>query len=221
MRILFLTSSMSGGGAERVAALLCNAWAEQGHDVTLMPTFSGRGECSYPLAQAVRLNFLADEVAGATGRLRRLWALRRFIRRTGPNIVISFLTDVNVAALLASLGTGVPVIVSERIYPPLLSPPPSRAVHFLRRTLYRLAHTVVVQTETTKMWVASHCPGSRIEVVPNPFVFPIPLADPAIPFDKHVTRDKKIILAVGRLPSPLSFRQRCLQSSGLGSGYPR
>ena len=61
-RILFLVSSMQGGGAERVAALLCNAWAEAGHEVALMPTFSGRGECIYSLDSRVRLEFLADHV---------------------------------------------------------------------------------------------------------------------------------------------------------------
>ena len=38
--ILFLVSSMEGGGAERVAAILCNHWSECGFKVTLMPTFS-------------------------------------------------------------------------------------------------------------------------------------------------------------------------------------
>ena len=55
MRILFLISSMHSGGAERVASTLANAWAARGDEVILMPTFSGRGECFYPLSQEIRL----------------------------------------------------------------------------------------------------------------------------------------------------------------------
>ena len=51
---------MHGGGAEQVAALLCNHWAASGFEVILMPTFSGRGTCVYKLNHGVRIEFLAD-----------------------------------------------------------------------------------------------------------------------------------------------------------------
>lgn len=60
MRIVFLVSSMQGGGAERVAALLCSEWARQGHDVTLMATYSQGGECGYPLHPRVRFQNLSN-----------------------------------------------------------------------------------------------------------------------------------------------------------------
>lgn len=41
MKILFLTSSLEGGGAERVAALLCNAWAEMAINLHLEQHFRG------------------------------------------------------------------------------------------------------------------------------------------------------------------------------------
>ena len=69
MRIVFLVSSMQAGGAQRVAALLCNAWSECGHEVTLMPTYSGRGDCLYPLQAEVKLRFLADLVEDIGGRI--------------------------------------------------------------------------------------------------------------------------------------------------------
>ena len=58
--VLVFVSSMQGGGAERVAALLANEWAAGGHRVCIVPTFSGRGECDYELAPGVELLFLAD-----------------------------------------------------------------------------------------------------------------------------------------------------------------
>ena len=53
--IFLVVSAMEDGGAERVAALLCNYWVAQGYEVTLMPTFSGRGDCVYPLDDRVYL----------------------------------------------------------------------------------------------------------------------------------------------------------------------
>jgi hypothetical protein len=83
-RVLLLVSSMEGGGAERVAPLLCNHWVAQGHEVALMPTFLGRGKCLYPLNERVHLTYLADLV-GSTRKTpwttaRRFLALHRVIQ---------------------------------------------------------------------------------------------------------------------------------------------
>ena len=61
-KIVFLVSSMQGGGAERIASLLCNYWVSLDHEVILIPTFSGRGENEYPLDQKVKLEFLSDQI---------------------------------------------------------------------------------------------------------------------------------------------------------------
>ena len=130
---------MQGGGAERVAALLANAWSTRGHDVTLMPTFSARGNCVYPLSPSVHLDFLSDHGRPSAGRFARLLMLRRFIMRARPDVIVSFLPHVNVAALLATLGTDVPVIACERTYPPLLAPPLPLSYRLLRRLTYPVA----------------------------------------------------------------------------------
>src|SRR5690606_21175339 len=104
MKILFFVSSMHAGGAERVAATLASAWARRGDTVTLAPTYTRKGDCFYALDPAVRLAWLADRM-GATGRkawppLSKLRAIRALIRETQPDVVVSFLTNVNVMVLL-------------------------------------------------------------------------------------------------------------------------
>lgn len=198
LNILFLTSSMQGGGAERIAALLSNAWVDQGHNVTIMPTFSGRGGCSYTLHPKVELDYLADHVNGARGKVRRLWALRRVIRQRKTDVVVAFLTDVNIAALLAAWKTGVPVVVSERTYPPLVRPKPRRAIAFLRRLTYRWASSVVVQTDHTLAWTTAECVGSNAVVIANPLVFPLSVAEPVILPQTLLPDGRRCIIAVGR-----------------------
>ncbi|MBE0436445.1 MAG: glycosyltransferase family 4 protein [Methylomicrobium sp.] len=205
--ILFLVSSMEGGGAERVAALLCNHWAGQGHEVTLMPTFSGRGECLYPLSERVKLDYLADRVGttrrSGVNKVRRLWALRRAMRELRPDAVVSFLTPVNVAAIVASMGLKIPVIVSERIYPPAM--PLGGVMALLRKLTYPKARVVVLQTEQARHWLESTIPKAQGRVIANPAVWPIPETSPEIKPDSVVAVGKHILLAVGRLDAQKGF----------------
>ncbi|WP_404363723.1 glycosyltransferase family 4 protein [Marinobacter sp.] len=206
-KILFLVSSMQGGGAERVAALLCNYWVEAGHQVVLMPTFSGRGECLYPLDERVRLEYLADRVGSKSkarwNGVRRLLALRLVMWEFQPDAVVSFLTHVNVAALIAASGLSFPVVVSERTNPALFQL--SRFWTFGRRLLYRRASSVVVQTSLVGEWVTANCPGARIEVIPNPVVFPLPAGEPRLSPETLVGEDRSLLLAVGRLGPEKGF----------------
>jgi glycosyltransferase involved in cell wall biosynthesis len=200
-RILFFVSSMHGGGAERVASLLCNHWASQEYDVNLVATFSGGGECVYLLDNRVRFDYLSDFVGGTSksifNKIRRLFALRRIIRDGHADVVVSFLTHVNVAVLLASRGLGVPVVVSERTFPPAM--PLGATLERLRRLTYHWASKVVVQTQEAEEWLRAWSRKAEGRVIPNPVVFPLPSYKPAIAPIDVVNSGQRLILAVGRL----------------------
>lgn len=206
-RIVFFVSSMHGGGAERVAALLCNRWVQHGHDVLLVPTFSGRGECLYPLDARVCLDYLADRVRSKRRTpwsvARRLWAMRTMVRAFHADAVLSFLPHVNIAALLATRGLGVPVVVAERTYPPALDLGPlwSR----LRRLVYPQALRVVLQTRLGLTWLAHVSPRSRSVMIPNPCVFPLPVGEPRLSPDTIASKHQRMLLAVGRLEAEKGF----------------
>ncbi|MCK5214490.1 MAG: glycosyltransferase family 4 protein [Candidatus Omnitrophica bacterium] len=203
MRILFLISSMHSGGAERVASTLANAWAARGDEVILMPTFSGRGECFYPLSQEIRLVYLADLVSSRVrtlwNRLARLLALRRFISSERPDVIVSFLPNVNVAAVLASIGFGIPVIVCERSDSFVM-----RGSHLDRRMsrlTYPFASGLVVQTQVlARKYVSSGQALRMVRVIPNPITRQI------IDTQHNVGHARtKRILSVGRLVDQKQF----------------
>jgi glycosyltransferase involved in cell wall biosynthesis len=201
--ILFLVSSMEGGGAERVAATLVNAWTARGDQVTLMPTFSGRGDCFYELSPDVRLIYLADLVASRArtriNQLARLHALRRFITSEHPDVIVSFLSNVNVAAVIASMGLGIPVIICERVDPFVMPTP--RGLRLACRFSYPFANVLMVQTQA----VANKCatsgwPLKQLRVIPNPVsekMF-------AIQHTGSLTTTKRL-LSVGRLDEQKQF----------------
>lgn len=198
---------MQGGGAERVAALLCNQWVRQGHAVTLMPTFSGRGDCLYPLDERVKLDYLADRVninrPLLNNKFHRFIMLRSVIREIRPDIILSFLTHVNVAAIISSLGLKVSVVVSERTYPPAM--PLGFLLTLARKWLYPFAKSVVVQTEVTKSWLSGYSPRINAVVIPNPIIWPFPEVDRNTKTNFVVSDKAKIVLAVGRLGEEKGF----------------
>lgn len=169
-RVTIALSSLRPGGAERVAAWLAGGLAQRGHPTTLVLLCGPDEPRAYALPSGVTL-VCADILwpSSGPGRLadmfRRLARLRRAIADARPDVLVSFLDTVNVRVLLATVGLGLPTAVSERIDPrqhPL--PAPWR---WLRRLLYPLARTLVIQTEGLRQaWPTSWREGIR--VIPNP-----------------------------------------------------
>lgn len=204
-RILLMLSSQGGGGAERVVSHLAAAWVEEGREVHLLLTHAGGRQESYPLPLEVAIHPLAPEVHGRSPlqQLRRLRLLRRHIRDLRPDVVLAFLTNVNVAAVLGTRGLGIPVVVSERIYPPLF--PVAPWLHRMRRLAYPRADRVVVQSEAAAQWVGEHCPGARVCVLPNPLVLPLAAGPGVLDPCRWVADDERLLLACGRLDGQKSF----------------
>jgi GalNAc-alpha-(1->4)-GalNAc-alpha-(1->3)-diNAcBac-PP-undecaprenol alpha-1,4-N-acetyl-D-galactosaminyltransferase len=201
MKILFFVSSMHAGGAERVAATLASGWAQRGDTVTLVPTYTKKGSCFYHLNPAVRLVWLADRL-GRFGKrflapLSKWLAIRALVRETRPDVVISFLTNVNVVVLFATRGLDVPVIVCERTNP-AFSVSAGDFLKRLRRRSYPWASLVVLQSEDSVPTFREMLPGLReIAVVPNPL--PSDLPDPSAQPDARATKGRRQLMAMGRL----------------------
>jgi len=199
-KILLVVSSMNTGGAERVASQLVNAWADRGNSVILLATFSGRGGCAYPLDSVVDFRYLADapggQGKGALAFARRLRALRRIVREEAPDVVVSFLTSVNVMTLMATAGLNCPTIAAEHSYPP--AQPMTGSIAKLRLLTYPMASLVTVLTGEGRDWMHRHIPRARVEVIPNPVVFPLASSPPAIDPADLVGTQRKLLLAAGR-----------------------
>jgi GalNAc-alpha-(1->4)-GalNAc-alpha-(1->3)-diNAcBac-PP-undecaprenol alpha-1,4-N-acetyl-D-galactosaminyltransferase len=218
-KIILLVSSMASGGAERVAATLANAWTVRGDQVTLMPTFSGRGDCFYELSPKVSLTYLADLVSsrGRTwaNQIDRLRALRRFIATEQPDVVISFLSIVNVAAVIASIGLDVPVIICEHNDP--FAEPRSRLLRLACKFTYPLADTLTVLTDRVANKYASHYLFlPKIRVMPNPI--PEQMMN-IVHRDSHDLATRRL-LGVGRLADQKQFNVLIRVFASLANRHP-
>lgn len=222
MKIVFLVSSMNAGGAERVAATLANAWVQRGDSVTLVATFPHKGVCFYPLSEHVDFVWLADRMQAAPNRVlagvNKLRALRRLVDEVQPDLVVSFLTNVNVMALLALWGTKVPVIVCERTNP-AVSASCGPVLKLMRRLTYPRASVVTVQAPASVAAFKKMVPGiRRLEVIPNPLppaLLEAPLAA-RVP-DKN---GRRTIMAMGRLVPDKQFDLLIRAFTALASQHP-
>lgn len=222
MRILFFVSSMHAGGAERVAATLASAWALRGDEVTLVPTYTKKGSLFYRLDPGVKLLWLADRMGwlGKTwfASIRKWFALRRLVKEIEPDVIISFLTNVNVMVLLATRGLGVPTIVCERTNP-AVSTSAGKALAALRRRFYPWATLVTVQAQASVETFRAMVPGiQRLAVIPNPL--PPELAQAFIAKPLRASGQRRRVVAMGRLVSIKRFESVVQAFAGLAADFP-
>lgn len=205
-RIVIVVGSIATGGAERVAATMANAWRERGHQVWLVSTYLGPRVVSYPLHPGVAVVFLSEVMGGskAPWRLRALRkprVLRTLLLRIKPDVVISFLTNVNVLAIFACAASGLPLIISERI-DPIYDKRLPRMLRVVRSLSYPFANALVVQTTAAAHGYGARLPGvSRIAVIHNPL--PAELA--ASPTRARHDGDGGCVIAMGRLVHQKGF----------------
>ena len=105
VKLTLIISSLSGGGAERVMSLMANYWAEKGWQITLLTFDDGREPPFYELYPTVIHrtlgipSFSVASVEGFVNSLKQLWVLRRAIKESDPQVLISFMDKVNVLTL--------------------------------------------------------------------------------------------------------------------------
>ncbi|MCM1266494.1 MAG: glycosyltransferase [Bacteroidales bacterium] len=181
-KIVFIIPNMTGGGTERVVALLANEYSARSISVAVL-LFAGN-ETAYPLDPRVEV----VSVGGPSGgnpflQAARLYRMRRYYRRNKNCQIWAFSAMGAVFSAAAAFGQRHFFLVSERN-------DPSRYDHIKIRDLsYRRADVVVCQTpDAAKSFPAAV--RKKTVVVPNP------LECGETPYAGE--REKRIV-AVGRL----------------------
>lgn len=178
MKILFVINTLGAGGAERAGSTLCNGWAAKGHEVLLVQTFSGGAIDFFALSPLVRQEALVEDNGrqGAVDILQRMYRLRRIAGEFRPDVIVSFLTNVNLFTMVATAFQGFRLVIAERT-DPIMMPMP----YLLRigcRLLYRFADMVVVQTlQQGKRLESRYGIMPRLTTIPNPLPEVMPVLE--------------------------------------------
>lgn len=115
-RIMIVQSGLGTGGTEKIVSLLARHLEGQGHKVTVLAIKDCPSESYYPMPATVSLRTMEEELGKVATRstTSRIAWLRKTMRDREPNLVISFLTKINVQVAVAAVGLGVRRIASER-----------------------------------------------------------------------------------------------------------
>jgi len=150
VKIVLVIHALPGGGTGRVLTYMANYWARAGHRVTIL-TLEKSDSPFYFLSESVEwiaLDLACDSttfIEGMLKNLRRIHHIRKAIKESAPDCIISFVYSINVLVLLAIRFLGIPVIISERNHPDHSKE--GRFIwHLLRRILYPLADHLTLQT---------------------------------------------------------------------------
>ncbi len=191
MTIVFVITSLAGGGAEKILAWLANSSFRLDHRVAVITLVGGEPD-RHALDQGIeRISFHSSMGSGVKRNISWVTKLRVAIRDAHADLVVSFFDQVNILVLLATRGLNIPVVVSERTDPrsgelrPVFRP--------IRLAAYHKADALVVQTVEVRRWFATRGLGAHAYVIPNPVILrtqPVRVA----------SRDRKrTVITIGRL----------------------
>jgi glycosyltransferase involved in cell wall biosynthesis len=191
-KIVVVLPLLGHGGGQRKMSLLANEWANLGHSVTIISL--RKGSSFFQLNASVRLKCLDySEISEANGfkrlmsRIRTLFELRKALKDSTPDLIISILSSTNVLTIVSSFGLKSKVFVWDVMSPFRFRTSLER---LSRRVLYPFSDEIIVNTNKAKEVVAR-------EISEEPLVFPSPIAFPHGDF--NFPEREKILLAVGRL----------------------
>ena len=121
MKILFVVTHMSSGGAERTVSYLSSYLAENGHDVEIVKI--SKDEPFYPINSRVKLislnisNSNENRIGNTYLAVKRFVSVNRQIAKEKPDVVFCMMAEIAKYILMAHKKKGFILITSERSNP--------------------------------------------------------------------------------------------------------
>ncbi|MDE5818218.1 MAG: glycosyltransferase family 4 protein [Lachnospiraceae bacterium] len=196
-QLVFVTLSLTKGGAERVICNMCNEYFAERYRVTIISLM--KAEPEYRLDERIRLLTVDEEVQGAAESLpvrflrrrKKLKTLLRGLKKEGAQVIISFLPEPNMLTCSLKRAVKMRLIISVRNAPSVEYR--GKVRYLLMRLLYPKADAYVFQTKQAKEYFSF-----SDHITKNSTVIPNPIARGFIGCPASQNRKKEIV-AVGRL----------------------
>lgn len=196
-QLVFLTLSLTKGGAERVICNMCNEYFVKRYQVTIISLMNAEPE--YRLDERVRLLTVDEQQRDVSESLpvrflrrrKKLKVLLRSLKKEGARCVISFLPEPNMIACSLKRTVGFRLVISVRNAPAVEYR--GKVRYLLMRMLYPKADAYVFQTNQAKAYFSF-----SDHIMKNSAVIPNPVAREFIGRLASADRKKEIVF-VGKL----------------------
>lgn len=197
-KITFVNASLTDGGSERVMSIIANYLAEIGLDVTMILV---RNKIrTYEVNDKVNLIQLELKSSNIViNFIKRIYRLRKIIKKSDTDTIVSFMTDINFITILSCLGLNKKLLISERAHPLIGKDKNTKKPLFARimiKILYPIADVVVFQTEFAKK-----CYPEKIQL--KSVIIPNPISQNLL--NPYNGQRNKVIVAAGRLSEQKNF----------------
>ncbi len=198
-RVLVYIDSLKAGGAERISLQFAQ-WLQQAGHQPLLLTRRSRDADFYPVPDSLQRLVEPPEPRwlrwlGWVGFPIRLLRLRLLLQSEDLDLAVVLTTLPAIKLLLAATGLPLPVVVSERNYPP--ARPLSWPWRCLRRITYPRAALHLVQTEGIAAWLRDNGLARCTAVVANAITWPLARFEPRLDPDAWLEPNHRLLLAVG------------------------
>ncbi|MDX1015845.1 glycosyltransferase [Sinorhizobium medicae] len=197
MRIAFVLSGLGAGGAEKIVNLIAHHRNAKSDVVHVLALNANSPKSYFPYNDAIKVEPLGGSTIALpriARTMQRLSRLRHRLVALKPDLVISFLTKVNVLVGLAAHGLNTPIIMSER------NNFTSQDTHLLWRlaqpVAVKSAARLIMQTQDAFQCLPLRLRG-KAEIIPNPVTLPPNVA--------RVPGQGTRLVAVGRLERQKGF----------------
>ena len=191
-KIVIVLPLLGHGGGQRKMSLLANEWSSAGHSVTILSL--RKGSSFFELNDVVKLECLDySEISQAKGskrlfsRVKTFLDLRKALKASSPDLIISILSSTNILTIVSSLGLRSKVFVWDVMSPFRFRTPLEK---LSRKVLYPIPDQIIVNTNRAKEVVSR-------EISREPLVFPPPVVLPTEDF--KIGERHKTLISVGRL----------------------
>lgn len=163
LKYLFITRTLTGGGAERFVSTFASYLADQGYDIHVL-TYEVSDK-DYPLSDKVNLHvmpFVEDSISGKFLRIRRM---QQALAEIDADVLLPFIDTVVVCTYLANLGLGKKFIYTVRNSP--WHDDAGRFSKFMRKIIAAKADSIMLQNREQEAFFPDSY-RNRICIVPNP-----------------------------------------------------
>jgi glycosyltransferase involved in cell wall biosynthesis len=197
LRIVFVLAGLGAGGAEKIVNSLAHHRLSRGDHVHILALTAAEAGSYFPYDGRISLDSFGAGRRGLKNLLpiyRKMVQVRKRLIELKPDLVISFLTKINVQASVVAKSLGVPVVASERNN---FRAQPMNPLWRLASTIGLLCSTrIAMQTEAARSSLPAFL-RHKSSVIPNPV--------PAGCREGKEKTDGTQVVAVGRLEMQKGF----------------
>lgn len=183
MNILFVISSISIGGEQRVASIITDQLISKGHSVDIA-TFQINKK-SFEFNNKVKINCIGNS-SGLPKNLTRIKDIRNLIKTNNYDVVIGFAIIPAILCSLASIGLKTPVVVCERNDPGIYK----KFWKVVRWFAYKFSSGAIFQTSEARDYFDKKITLDST-IIPNPLNIKNP-PEPSLPRNKRIVNTARL-----------------------------